>query len=439
MADFPSLRSSRAAAHRGKCERSNTGTRMPDTPSRLAQHVRRWPRRVIYTVATLLLVLLVARIALPHVIKSQINQRLAAIPGYSGHVQDIDLHLWRGAYSLVGLAIYRQNGQVREPFVLGSEIDFSVAWRELFRGKIVSDIHVDTPQINFVFAETRSESQTDTDRRWQEVIQDIFPIDITHLEVDNGTIRYVDKTKEPHVDIFLKNMHVVATGLRNRAGERGREFPAEIAVEGETIGGGKVRFDVAADPLAAQPHFHLSAKLDSLSLPALNDSLKAVANVDVGRGTFQMAAEMAGKDGGFQGYVKPFFEDLDFRNIEDKEKGIGTRIWERIVAGVAWLVKNKSRDQVGTRIPFEGRFGDPQVGLLATVTNLFRHGFVRAFNPTIEGSVNPENVLPDGKSADGKDVGEAKGEQPRPEGVPATRAEVKREAKEPTPAHKVVK
>jgi hypothetical protein len=412
---------------------------MPDRPSRLVQHVRRWPRRVVYAVGGLLLVLLAVRLALPWVVKSQINQRLSGIPGYTGNVQDVDLHLWRGAYTLVGIAIYRQNGQVREPFVLANEIGFSIAWRELFRGKVVSDIHVDAPQINFVQAETKSESQTDADRRWQEVIQDIFPIDITHLDVKDGMVRYVDKTKEPHVDIFLKNMRVVATGLRNRSGERGREFPAEIAVQGDTLGAGKVDIQIAADPLAAQPHFHLSAKLEGLNLPALNDSLKAIANVDVGRGTFRMAAEMAGKDGGFQGYVKPFFEDLDFRNIEDKQKGIGSRIWERLVAGVAWLVKNKSRDQVGTRIPFQGQFGDPQVGLFATIRNLFRHGFVRAFDPTIEGSVSPENVLPDGKSADGKDVGKAKSDQPRPEGVPATKEEVKREAKEPTPAIKVVK
>lgn len=410
---------------------------MPDQPSRIVQHVRRWPRRVVYAVGALLLVLIAVRLALPHVVKNQINHRLQNVPGYTGQVQDVDLHLWRGAYGLVGIAIYRQNGQVREPFVLANKIDFSIAWRELFRGKIVSDIHVESPQMNFVQAETKSESQTDADRRWQAVIQDIFPIDITHLDVKDGMVRYVDKTKEPYVDIFLKNMSIVATGLRNRAGERGREFPAEIAIRGQTLGDGKVEIDIAADPLAEQPHFHLSAKLDGLNLPALNDSLKAIANVDVGRGTFRMAAEMAGKDGGFQGYVKPFFEDLDFRNIEDKNKGIGSRIWERVVAGVAWLVKNKSRDQVGTRIPFEGQFGDPKVGLFATIRNLFRHGFVRAFNPTIEGSVNPDNVLPTGKSADGKNVG--KSEQPRPEGVPATKAEVKREAKEPTPAIKVVK
>jgi hypothetical protein len=111
---------------------------------------------------------------------------------------------------------------------------------------------------------------------------------------------------------------------------------------------------------------------------------------------------MAGRDGGFQGYVKPFFENVDFHNLQDKR--IGSRIWEHIVAGAAWLVKDKSRDQVATRIPFEGKFGDAKVGFFATFTNLFRHGFIRAFNPTVEGSVHADNVLPTGKSADGNEV-----------------------------------
>jgi hypothetical protein len=383
--------------------------------SRIVRHVRSWPRRTVITIAVIALVLIAARIALPYIVKHKVNERLASIPGYSGGVADIGIALIRGAYSLNSVAIYKIDGAAREPFVMAKKIDFSVAWRELFRGKIVSDIHADGVELNFVGAGTKEESQKDIDRRWQAVIQDLFPLEITHLEITNGAIRYQDLTREPKVDLFVKNMALVATGLRNRAEEEGDEFPAEITLNGDTLGSGKLNLFIAAEPLAPQPHFHLSAKLDGVNLPDLNESLKAYANVDVGRGTFQMAAEMAGKDGGFQGYVKPFFEDLDFNNLEDKRKNVFSRIWENVVGGLAWLVKNKPRDQVGTRIPFQGRFGDPKVGLWTTITNLFRHGFVRAFNPTVEGSVNPDNVLPSGNSADGKSVADKKEDRPAPD------------------------
>jgi hypothetical protein len=357
-------------------------------------------------------VLIVARVVLPYYVKDKVNERLASIPEYSGLVEDVGIALLRGAYSLGGVSIYKVDGASRQPFFMARHIDFSVAWRELFRGQVVSDIHAEDLELNFVAAGPEDVSQKTIDRRWQEVVEDLFPLEVTHLEINNATVRYKDLTQEPNVDLYVRNMQLIATGLRNRAEESDEKFPAEIVVQGDTLGGGKLQFAMAAEPLAPQPHFHLSAKVEEVNLPDLNESLRAIANVDVGRGTFELAAEMAGKDGGFQGYIKPFFEDLDFDNLEDKEKSVFTRVWENMVGGLAWLVKNKPRDQVGTRIPFEGRFGDPDVGLWATISNLFRHGFVRAFNPTVEGSINPENVLPSGKSADGKDVAEKKDDPP---------------------------
>ncbi len=368
---------------------------------------------MIVTIAVVALLLVAARVALPFVVKRMVNDRLQRIPGYTGRVNDIDIHLWRGAYSLHDFGIFRQNDRVREPFFQAKHIHFSLAWRELWHRKIVSDISIDHGQLNFVKGPSEDESQTDLDHRWQDVIQDIFPIDITHLEITDGLLRYVDTTRQPNVNVFVTHVRATATGLRNRPGEaRSGEFPAVITLEGDTLGAGKLKLLLTAEPLALEPHFHLGLTLNGVNLPALNESLRAYANVDVGRGAFRLVAEMAGRDGGFQGYVKPFFEDLDFHNLEDKEKGIGALIWERLVAAFAWVVKDKSRDQVATRIPFEGKFGDPKLGLLATITNLFRHGFVRAFNPTVEGTVRAANVLPSGKSVDGQDVSKNLPEKP---------------------------
>jgi len=53
------------------------------------------------------------------------------------------------------------------------------------------------------------------------------------------------------------------------------------------------------------------------------------------------------------------------------------------------------------RVIVEGGFGDAKVGPFATIANLFRHGFVRAFNPIVGSSVHADNILPGGKSAAG--------------------------------------
>lgn len=369
--------------------------------ARVVQRVRAWPRRVLYIIAAVIVAVVAVRLALPYLIRNQINRRLKEIPGYRGHVTSVSLSVWRGAYTLNGISIFKVNGHQEDPFFVARYIDFSIAWADLFHGKVVSKIYIQHPQLTFVRGPTPQTSQKAADKRWQSVVEDIFPIDIQHFEVHEGLVRYIDDTRKPRVDLFVKNMEAVATGLRNRPHETKQEFPAHVQVQGDTLGGGRLSLLLQAEPLAAKPHFHLSLKVQHVNLPVLNDSLKSVANVEVSRGTYEMVLEVAGRDGAFQGYLKPFFNDLKFTARGDKKGNVAAELWEKLVAGLAWLVKNRPRDQVATRIPFQGVFGDSQVGMWATIRNLFRHGFVRAFNPVVEGSVNPDKVPPPSKIAPG--------------------------------------
>jgi len=70
---------------------------MPFRNSRLLQCVRSWPRRVVI-ITVIAVLLLGARIAMPYVVKRMVNDRLQRIPAYTGYVNDIGIHLWRGAF-----------------------------------------------------------------------------------------------------------------------------------------------------------------------------------------------------------------------------------------------------------------------------------------------------------------------------------------------------
>ena len=218
-------------------------------------------RAALFTLAALLAVALVARILAPHVIQRSINHRLDEIPGYGGRVGEVSLHLWRGAYRLTEIRIVKRNGKVREPFFAAKEIDLSIAWRELVRRRFVADIRITDGQLVFLRGPTEEESQLTADSRWQDAINDIFPIDITHLVIDGGVIEFIDTTHEPRVDIAVRDLRVVATGLRNRPAETGQPFPAYIDLSGRTAGDGDLRLYAKLDPLADQAHFQLAHDL----------------------------------------------------------------------------------------------------------------------------------------------------------------------------------
>jgi len=47
-----------------------------------------------------ILLLIAIRIALPYILLRVVNKQLSGIKGYYGHVNDIDVALYRGAYTL---------------------------------------------------------------------------------------------------------------------------------------------------------------------------------------------------------------------------------------------------------------------------------------------------------------------------------------------------
>lgn len=356
------------------------------------RRVRRWPRIVVVIVVALVAAAVVSRLAAPSYVKRAINRRLSQIPGYSGHVGDISLHVWRGAYRIDDMEIVKSNGKVQEPFFAAKRIDFSIAWREIFRRKFVSDIYITDGRLVFLRGPTEETSQLTADHRWQDVINDIFPIDITHLEIKGGVIRYVDTTREPRVDIAVQDLVVIATGLRNRPSEEGEVFPAKIDISGRSIGNGQLRLYAKLEPLADQAHFELNVELKKVSLPAMNDLLRAYIGIDVSRGQFEAFAQMAMQKGHYEGYLKPFLEQVDFKNVADEKRNLGERIWKGAVVAVIELFKNGDTKQLATRIPFSGDAQSMDVKTLRSIVNGLHHGFVKALPQGFEGTTHPDDV-----------------------------------------------
>lgn len=346
--------------------------------------------KVSWGVAAVVLLLLAMRMAAPFLLREAINRRLNRVPEYAGHVDEIRLHLWRGAYSLHGLEIVKRNGEVQEPFFVAQRIDFSLAWRELFHRRVVSDIYADQVSLNFVQGGDAEASQLAADRRWQSVINDIFPIDITFLKITEGQIRFVNTARQPRVDVHVAHATVLATGLRNRPSTTGETYPAFIGIEGKSIGGGDLKIVLHAEPLALQPHFYLKLQLEGVSLPALNAFLRAYAGIDVSAGAFKAYVEVATREGRYTGYFKPFFEHVDFKDLPGTHKALHQKIWEGLVSLAEKIFRNGRRDSVAMRVPFSGEIDQLNASSWKSFVTLVRHGFIQALPEKLDSSPHPE-------------------------------------------------
>ena len=105
-----------------------------------------------------------------------------------------------------------------------------------------------------------------------------------------------------------------------------------------------------------------------------------------------MYTEVAAKEGRFTGYVKPVIKDLDVLGKEDRNDNIFRKMWEAITGFAGEVFENQPKEQVATKIPFEGRLDNPEADVWETVINVLENAFIRAIQPSIDNEINIASV-----------------------------------------------
>jgi hypothetical protein len=343
-------------------------------------------------VVILALILLAVRLALPYWIKDYVNRELCSSPQYKGSVAHVTVHLWRGAYRLKDVAIFKTGGQIKEPFFAARQIDLSLQWRELFHGAVVGSIRITEPEVNFVAGPTMEESQVGTNTSWISMVKSLFPVNFNRVEVDRGQIHFANHYSAPPVDVLLKNVQGVVTNLSNTPDLKAA-LPAGLVATGATGNGGGLRLDIRLAPKAPAPTFELTAQLTNVDMVALNDLFKAYGKFDVDRGLFSLYTSVAVKNGAYDGYVKVFFEDLKvFAWEKERHNNFVKVFWEAIVGTLATVLKNQPHDRLAAKVPISGTYGTNHVDVLSAIGSVLHNAFVRALIPRLDGPVTVNKV-----------------------------------------------
>ncbi|QCR24248.1 DUF748 domain-containing protein [Pontibacter sp. SGAir0037] len=345
-------------------------------------------KRIYITLGIILLLLIIFRLALPSIVKRYVNKTLSELPGYNGHIEDIDLSLYRGAYKIKGLVLEEEKGNPKYPFLKIAETDLSVEWKSLFKGKVAGEVLMGTPEINIVATSSTDTSQA-TQEHWTEVVKDLMPITINRFEATNGMIAYRDFNASPDINMHIENMHLVALNLAN-VEEEGNALPSTVSLTGTSVGGGSLRGDMKVNMLKEVPDFDMKMRLTKVNLTSLNDFVKAYGKFDIEQGQMELYSELKAKDGKLDGYVKPFFENVKVLNWEkDREEGGFFRAaWEAVVGLVKDVVENPKEDNIATQIPIEGDLNQPDTNTWKTVLNVLRHAYIKAFTRGLESTAS---------------------------------------------------
>lgn len=357
-------------------------------------------KKIIRTAAIVIAVLVVIRLVLPYVVLKYVNSSLASMNGYYGHVKDVDLSLYRGAYKIQDIYINKMDKHKKQsPFFASQLIDLSIEWKALLHGSVVGEIVFVRPTI--VFTQNKVEPaqvQHDT-TDFKKVLKDLMPLKVNRLEIQNGELRYKDYSASPNVDVRMNNLYAVAQNLRNSY-DKGEQLPASV-VANANVYGGTFHLSMKMNPLANQATYDLNAKMENTNLTQLNDFLKAYGGFDVHKGTFGLYTEMAAKNGRYKGYVKPVIKDLDVVGPEDKKDGFFNKLWENVVGAAGKVFKNQKKDQIATKIPLEGSTNNIKASTWYAIMDVLRNAFLQALTTSIENEINISSVGTDTKEHEG--------------------------------------
>jgi hypothetical protein len=376
----------------------NSPERPPSAASLVWCLMTRKRKIVIAALATVLL-LVAIRLALPYLVEDYINHELAALESYEGHVGDIDVHLWRGAYSIDDIEISKKGASRPVPFFRSDRVDLSIEWRSLLRGSIVSEATFLGPEVNLVQGRTKADTQLGEGEDWHARLEQLFPFRFNTIEVNDGTVRFLAPGISTRDAITARQVFGEISNLTNVI-DLEKETFADFRVTAAVLNGAPAKVVGSANAFAAQPTFDVNLEVKKVELPQVNPWLREYIKADAEAGKFELYMELAAADGKFKGYAKPILQDVDIYRSGEPERNPIKRVWEGFLDFAANALENPDADQVAARIPFSGTIENPETSLFATIASVLRNAFVSAFARSLEGSITLRDVKKNLKSID---------------------------------------
>ncbi|SDS39568.1 protein of unknown function [Halopseudomonas litoralis] len=371
---------------------------MPDTHGRQSVELPLWAqvtlnmnktlRISMVTVAVVALLLIILHLMLPYLVRNFLNDQLADMGDYQGHVEDVDMTWWNGAYRLNELVITKTDGENQVPFVKLPVTDIKIRMRALWKeGVLIGVVDFHEPELNFVDGESEAQKQTGEGVDWRAQLEEMVPVRLNEVNVHNGAVFFRNFSSDPPVNINASDIQLTVRNLTNAPDAQGQR---SASMDGTASFLGHAAVEAAAhfDPLGRVDNLDLQLRMLGLDLTRINDFAAAYGKFDFRAGEGDLTMEIDIDDRQLTGYVKPLMRNVDVfdmdQDIRNEDKGFFRGLWEAIVHGGQEVLQNQRKDQFATRIELSGSLDDAEMSAFQAFIQILRNAFVEAFSTRFE-------------------------------------------------------
>jgi hypothetical protein len=325
-------------------------------------------------------------IALPSIIKAQINKALQTQPTYSGKVSRVRVWLIKGKITIHEL-IFHKPQSVDDDLRIDLQVPHIVCtfrWRSLVRKKLDLTIILEEPRVE-ITTQSAAKPEEDTNKAimlsLKEPLSSMMPFKVD-AKIYNGNVKFV-MTGDLDFVTEITGLEISIDRFSNLEPTQ----PCAIAITGSLYEGNAV-INSMLYPMASALQLNADVEIRSINMVRLNDLFRRFAKIDLNRGSLDVDSQISISDNMLKGHITPILKDLDFIGAEDRNDNIFRRIWERIVAAGVQLLQNNKEDQLASRIRIEGRLDDPKIDIAAMIGDILKNAFFKPLRPSLENVVD---------------------------------------------------
>jgi uncharacterized protein DUF748 len=186
------------------------------------------------------------------------RQLNANVQGYSFRIAKA--HLYPNLSLDIENLVMTQTEHPDPPVAQIPKWHFSVQWRHLFSGVLVSDYLIERPTLHITLPQAKKEVKDEVpihEKGWRDAVYSFYPFKINEFKVQDAEVTYIDQ--DPKKPLQLHHLNFRAGNIRNIR-SKNNTYPSDIYIDAVVFESGKMRLDGNAN-FMAEPHFGFNADI----------------------------------------------------------------------------------------------------------------------------------------------------------------------------------
>jgi hypothetical protein len=308
------------------------------------------------------------------------------LPDYTGRVEWVRIHPITASIDVYDFHIDKKDTDIPVHFFYSPRWNVSLQWRAIFHGVTRASVDIYDPKVNIVNGPSTGSSQVGISGVWIDAIRALIPWRVNQLRIIEGDAHFLDFHANPQVDLECSHINFDAENMAN-AEHLKTPLPATIRLTANPLLDGYIEMKMAVNFDEKFATFTQDFKMEHVPAVAANSALQQYLKVRVTSGTIGLYCQLTGDKGAYNGYIKPFFDHLEFAPKPSDQGGLGA-VWSGVLNTVKGVFED-DRHVIATQAPISGRIDQPSIDGWDAFVGVLWNAWIQSLRPGFDPNAVP--------------------------------------------------